>query len=33
MDWDSVLKVVQEKAMGVGAQILGALALYIIGRC
>lgn len=32
LNWNSVLQVVQDKATGVGLQILGALMLYIIGR-
>jgi small conductance mechanosensitive channel len=32
MNWNSILQVVQERATGVGLQILGALVLYIIGR-
>lgn len=32
MNWNSILQIVQEKAAGVGLQILGALVLYIVGR-
>lgn len=32
MNWDTVTKFLQEKAASVGLQILGALALYLIGR-
>jgi small conductance mechanosensitive channel len=32
MDWTSVTKFLQEKAAAIGLQILGALALYIVGR-
>jgi small conductance mechanosensitive channel len=32
MNWNSVVQVVQERAATVGLQIVGALALYIIGR-
>jgi small conductance mechanosensitive channel len=32
VNWNSILQIVQEKAAGVGLQILGALLLYIIGR-
>ena len=32
MNWDSVVQFVQAKAASVGVEILGALALYIIGR-
>ena len=32
MNWNSIWQVVQEKAAGVGLQILGALVLYIVGR-
>lgn len=32
MNWDSVVKMLQEKAATVGLQIIGALVLYIIGR-
>src|SRR5215471_30319 len=32
MNWDAILKFIEERAAGVGLQILGALALYIIGR-
>jgi small conductance mechanosensitive channel len=32
MNWNAIWQVVQDKAAGVGLQILGALVLYIIGR-
>jgi len=32
MNWDAVTSFIQEKAASVGLQILGALALYIVGR-
>ena len=32
MNWTAIAQVIQEKAAGVGLQILGALILYIIGR-
>ena len=32
MNWNSILQVLQEKAAGVGLQIVGALVLYVIGR-
>jgi small conductance mechanosensitive channel len=32
MNWTSIWQVVQDKATGVGLQILGALVLYIVGR-
>ena len=32
MNWNSIWQVVQDKATGVGLQILGALLLYIVGR-
>jgi small conductance mechanosensitive channel len=32
MDWTSITKFLQEKAASIGLQILGALALYIVGR-
>ncbi len=32
MDWNGIVQVVQQKAAGVGLQILGAIALYVIGR-
>jgi small conductance mechanosensitive channel len=32
MNWNAIWQVVQDKATGVGLQILGALVLYIIGR-
>jgi small conductance mechanosensitive channel len=32
MNWSSIWQTVQDKATGVGLQILGALALYIVGR-
>jgi small conductance mechanosensitive channel len=32
MDWNSIVAFVQQKAAGVGLEILGALALYIVGR-
>jgi small conductance mechanosensitive channel len=32
MNWDPIVKFVQERAASVGLQILGALALYIVGR-
>jgi small conductance mechanosensitive channel len=32
MDWSSVVRFVQEKAATVGLQILGAIALYVVGR-
>ena len=32
MNWDTITKFLQEKAASVGLQILGALALYLIGR-
>jgi small conductance mechanosensitive channel len=32
MNWNAVVQFVQEKAASVGLQILGALALYIVGR-
>jgi small conductance mechanosensitive channel len=32
MDWNNILKVVETTALTVGMQIIGALALYIVGR-
>src|SRR5262245_5457823 len=32
MNWNSVVEFIQQKAASVGLQILGALALYIVGR-
>ncbi|HJZ98814.1 MAG TPA: mechanosensitive ion channel family protein [Candidatus Solibacter sp.] len=32
MDWNSIVAFVQQKAASVGLEILGALALYIVGR-
>jgi len=32
MNWDAVTKFLQERATAVGLQILGALALYLVGR-
>ena len=32
MDWKPIVEFVQQKAVGVGLQIVGALVLYIIGR-
>src|SRR4051794_19336169 len=32
MNWDTVTKFIQERAAAVGLQILGALALYLVGR-
>ena len=32
MNWHSIVQVIQEKATGVGLQILGALVLYVVGR-
>ena len=32
MDWNSIIQFVQQKAASVGLEILGAIALYIIGR-
>ncbi len=32
MNWNSIWQIVQDKAAGVGLQILGALVLYIVGR-
>ena len=32
MDWNAIVQVVQQKAAGVGLQILGAIALYFVGR-
>jgi len=32
MDWKPIVEFVQQKAVGVGLQILGALVLYVIGR-
>jgi small conductance mechanosensitive channel len=32
MDWNSVVTFLQQKAASVGLEILGALALYVIGR-
>src|SRR5215475_13898714 len=32
MDWNSIMQFVQQKAASVGLEILGAIALYIIGR-
>ncbi len=32
MNWNSILQLLQEKAATVGLQILGAIALYIVGR-
>ena len=32
MDWNNIVKVAQATLMGVGLQILGAIALYIVGR-
>ncbi len=32
MNWTAITQIIQEKAAGVGLQILGALILYIIGR-
>jgi small conductance mechanosensitive channel len=32
MDWNNILKVVEGTVTGVGLQVLGAIALYIIGR-
>jgi len=32
MTWDSVVKFLQERAAGVGMEILGAIVLYIVGR-
>jgi len=32
MDWNSIVRFVQEKAATVGLQILGAIVLYVIGR-
>jgi len=32
MNWNSIWQIIQDKAAGVGLQILGALALYIVGR-
>jgi small conductance mechanosensitive channel len=32
MNWSSITQMLQEKAASIGLQILGALALYIIGR-
>jgi len=32
MQWDSIAKVVQTTIAGVGLQVLGAIALYIVGR-
>jgi small conductance mechanosensitive channel len=32
MNWNSIWQVVQDKATGVGLQILGALLLYMVGR-
>src|ERR1700741_1375906 len=32
MNWNSIWQIVQDKAAGVGLQILGALLLYMIGR-
>lgn len=32
MNWNSIVQVVQERAATVGLQIIGALALYVIGR-
>jgi len=32
MEWNSVIQFIQQKAATVGVEILGALALYIVGR-
>jgi small conductance mechanosensitive channel len=32
MNWNSILQVIQERAAGVGLQILGAIVLYLVGR-
>lgn len=32
MDWNAITQVAQQKAAGVGLQILGAIVLYIVGR-
>nr|ADC35834.1 MscS mechanosensitive ion channel [uncultured bacterium 89] len=32
MDWNNILKVIEATLTGVGLQVLGAIALYIIGR-
>lgn len=32
MDWNNILKVVETTALTVGMQIIGAIALYIVGR-
>ena len=32
MDWNNVTKFLQEKAASIGLQLLGALALYMVGR-
>ena len=32
MDWNNIVRFVQEKAATVGLQILGAIALYVVGR-
>ena len=32
MNWNSLLQILQDKAAGVGLQIVGALVLYVIGR-
>ncbi len=32
MDWNNVIKVVQNTITGVGLQVVGAILLYIVGR-
>jgi len=32
MDWNSIVQFLQQKAASVGLQILGAIALYVVGR-
>ncbi len=32
MSWDTVVKFLQERAAGIGLEILGAIVLYVIGR-
>ena len=32
MDWNNIIKVVESTLTGVGLQVLGAIALYIVGR-